>query len=159
MSDIDFRRRLDEAMAPPSLATILNARGVKPDPARFGAPLPAVGDPDALDDVDVFTKSKDCQTPVDGIILRNEEGDDITERLQAAFREQMGVYVDHSPNWKEHHDFEEFEGQLSTRPPLAGPECVVWVDAPEGGFADLKFKTTYKSAWYNPDAGKWIDSK
>ena len=56
----------------------------------------------------------------------------------------------------------DFEGNLSTQPPLLGPECVVWVDAP----AEYQYRatvygggvpyhpTTVDTAWYRPE-GEW----
>lgn len=159
---------LDEAFRPePSLATILNARGVRPDPCEF---KPQIGDqPEGfLDDTDEFENRRGACAGYGGNIrLIDQEGDDVTDQLSRGFREMMSVWVDHSPNWKAHHDWGgDFPGSLSTRPPLLGPECVVWADAPTGnqpvgptyGHGQTALpRTQTKAAWYHPGEGKWID--
>lgn len=137
-----------EARQPvPPIATFLNRWVIKPNPIP-GADKPTQTIPDALDDVDIFAGNSGCNKRGGwNITFLDKDGNDVTYRLETAFQE-FGVHVAQSPNWSEYHNFEEFEGQLSTRPELKGPECVVWVDAKQGD--------DYTEAWYHPGRGEWI---
>jgi hypothetical protein len=146
-----FKQLLNEAFKTPTLADMLNTRGVRPDPYDFREKQkPTSAASDVLDDTDVFAGQGGCKK-YGNIILRDREGQDITDSLMAGFQNRMSVTVANSPNWREHQDFEAFPGQLSTRPQQVGPECVVWVDAAHG------YGNYYKAAWYHPDKGVWID--
>jgi hypothetical protein len=171
MSDISFHQRLDEAFKAPSLATIFNTRGVVPDPAVFTPDLPASG-LEGLDDTDEFESRRGACKVKGEVRLRDAEGNDITDSLEHGYQGNMGIWVDHSPDWKAHHDYEEFPGVLSTRPPLQGPECVVWVDAPSAnqprssrpyGTGVAYPQTTVDTAWYRPEGewgpAMWIDKR
>jgi hypothetical protein len=146
-----FNQRLDEAFNIPTLAEMLNTRGVKPDPCDFREKQQPAASPDTLDDTDEFQSSSGCKKFKGNTILRDREGQDITDSIEKGFQDRMSIWVDYSPKWVEHRDFEEFEGQLSTRPRQVGPECVVWLDAAWG------HGNFYKLAWYHPDKGMWID--
>lgn len=147
---------INEAAKGPTLATILNTRGVVPNPATFAPEVPDTG-LEGLDDRDEFESRKACAFKGE-VRLLDSEGLDITDSLNRGFNDQMSVWIDHSPNWKEHEAWVDFEGNLSTQPPLLGPECVVWVDAPASGQqwkkANGPFLASIEATWYRPE-GEW----
>lgn len=138
----------------PTVATLLNRWAIKPDPANLNKQQPT-GPSDALDDVDVFANNRTCSDyNAKDIVMRDQHGNNVAEKLKEAFQDKMGTWITYSPGWLEHHNFEDFDGHLSTRPPLLGPECVVWVDAPMPARGGGEY---YAAAWYHPEKGVWID--